>query len=168
MSATLVHSAPVAHEHRERLLRHIDQMPALADLMDNGPVDEFRVALVAMSDFMTELLVPHMAAAEQALFPQLDRMMQNRHSTVPLRREHDQIRAGIDDLVRLRGVADRGRLSMNEKVALRRIVFRLYALLKIHTSEELLYADLVEHGASPEAEKALAAAMEHSGTGRFE
>jgi hypothetical protein len=143
-------------------------MPALADLMDTGPVDEFRLALDAMCEFMTELLVPHMAAAELALFPQLERMMQNRHSAVPLRREHDQIRAGIADLVQLRGVAEREPLSMNEKVALRRIIFRLYALLKIHTSEELLYADLVEHGASPEAERALAAAMEHSGTGRFE
>jgi iron-sulfur cluster repair protein YtfE (RIC family) len=168
MTATLSHIAPVNAEHHQRLLRHVDRMPQVAELMDGGTQDEFRFALAETADFLTELLLPHMEAAERALFPELDRMMQNRHSTVPLRREHEQIRAAVQDLARLRGVADHGQLSMNEKVALRRIVFRLYALLKIHMAEELLYAELVEHSASPEAERALAAAMEHSGTGRFE
>jgi hypothetical protein len=168
MTATLSNVAPVSTEHHQRLIRHVDQMPRIAELMDSGTLEEFRAALDEAGDFLAELLVPHMEAAERALFPELERMMQNRHSTVPLRREHEQIRASIDDLARLRGLADLGTLSMNEKVALRRIVFRLYSLLKIHMAEELLYAELVEHGASPEAEKALAAAMEHSGTGRFE
>lgn len=168
MSTTLSDAAPVAREHHERLLRHVDRLPRIPDVMESGPQDEFRVELDEMCDFMTELLVPHMEATERALFPELERILQNRHSTLPLRREHDQIRSSIGDLVRLRGIADAGQLSMNEKVALRRIVFRAYALLKIHMAEELLYADLVEHGATPDAEKALAAAMEHSGTGRFE
>jgi hypothetical protein len=168
MTATMNHVAPVNAEHHQRLVRHVDRMPRVAELMDSGPLDEFRFSLDETGDFLAELLVPHMEAAERALFPELERMMQNRHSTLPLRREHEQIRSSIGDLARLRGVADRGPLSMNEKVALRRIVYRLYALLKIHMAEELLYAELVEHSASPEAEKALAAAMEHSGTGRFE
>jgi len=168
MTATVSIVAPVSTEHHQRLIRHVDRMPRIAELMDSGTLEEFRAALDDTGDFLAELLVPHMEAAERALFPELERMMQNRHSTVPLRREHEQIRASIDDLARLRGLADLGTLAMNEKVALRRIVFRLYALLKIHMAEELLYAELIEHGASPEAEKALAAAMEHSGTRRFE
>jgi iron-sulfur cluster repair protein YtfE (RIC family) len=165
---TATQTAPVSAEHHQRLVRHVDRLPQVAELMDGGTAEEFRRALDEAGDFLTDLLVPHMEAAERALFPQLERMMQNRHSTVPLRREHEQIRASIADLARLRSLADLGTLSMNEKVALRRIVFRLYSLLKIHMAEELLYAELVEHGASPEAEKALAAAMEHSGTGRFD
>jgi hypothetical protein len=57
-------------------------------------------------------------------------------------------------------------VSINDQTGLRRTIFRLYGLLKCHLAEELLYAEIVEHGASPEAEKALATAMEHSGTGR--
>lgn len=167
MSATLVHSAPVAREHHERLVRHIDQMPAVADMMERGAVDEFRFALDEMCDFMTELLVPHMEAAERALYPELERILQNRHSMTPMRREHAEIRAGVAELVRLRGVVDRGPLPTKDQIALRRIVFRLFGLLKVHLAEELLYAEIVEHGASAEAEQALATAMEHSGTGRF-
>jgi hypothetical protein len=117
---------------------------------------------------MTELLVPHMDAAERALYPELERMLQNRHSMTPMRREHTEIRSAVEELTRLRGIVDRTAPAMNDQIALRRTVFRLYGLLKCHLAEELLYAEIVEHGASPEAEKALATAMEHGATGRFE
>lgn len=166
MTTTLLHPAPIAAEHHERLLRHVDRMPQVAELMEVGPVDEFRAALGEMCDFMTNLLVPHMEAAERAMYPELERMLQNRHSMTPMRREHSEIRTGVAELVRLRAIADRTPLAINDQTALRRTIFRLYSLLKCHLAEELLYAEIVEHGASPEAEKALATAMEHSGTGR--
>ena len=168
MSTTLVHSAPIAREHHERLLRHVDQMPAIAELMERGPLDQFRFAYDEMCDFMTDLLVPHMEAAERAVYPELERLFQNRHSMTPMRREHGEIRSAVAELVRLRSVIARAPLSVKDQIALRRIIFRLFGLLKVHLAEELLYAEIVEHGASPEAEQALAAAMEHSGTGRFE
>ena len=168
MSTTLAHSAPIAREHHERLLVHVDRLPQICELMERGPVDQFRVALGEMCDFMTDLLVPHMEATERAMYPELERMLQNRHSMTPMRREHAEIRTGVTELVRLRGVADSTPLSINDQTALRRTIFRLYGLLKCHLAEELLYAEIVEHGASPEAERALATAMEHSGTGRVD
>ncbi len=167
MSATLTHSAPVAQQHHERLMSHVDRMPALADLMDRGTAEELRAALDEMVDFMAEVLMPHMEAAERALYPELERMMQNRHSMTPTRREHADIRAGVDELARLRSKVGPSSVSLKDQVALRRTIFRLYGLLKVHLAEELLYADIVEKGASPEAEAALAAAMEHTGTTRF-
>lgn len=163
MPATLVHSALVVQEHHERILRHVDRMPAIADLMDRGRFDEFRALLHETSQFMREQLVPHMDAAEGALFPELERMTQNRHSTRPLRREHEEMRADITEFVRLAALVERGPLAIGDQRALRRVLFRLYGMLKVHLAEELLYADIVEHGRSPEAEEALAAAMEHSG-----
>jgi hypothetical protein len=165
MSTTLLQSAPIAREHHERLLDHVDQMPHIAELMERGRVDELRIALAEMCNFMTDLLLPHMEAAERAMYPELERMLQNRHSMTPMRREHAEIRAGVAELARVRGIADRAPLSISDQTALRRTVFRLYSMLKCHLAEELLYAEIVEHGASPEAEKALATAMEHSGMG---
>ncbi|HEY8136055.1 MAG TPA: hemerythrin domain-containing protein [Candidatus Limnocylindrales bacterium] len=167
MSATLTHSAPVAQQHHERLMSHVDRMPALADLMDRGTAEELRAALYEMIDFMAEVLMPHMEAAERVLYPELERMMQNRHSMTPTRREHAEIRAGLADLARLRTRVASPSISLKDQVELRRTIFRLYGLLKVHLAEELLYADIVEKGASPQAEAALAAAMEHTGTARF-
>jgi hypothetical protein len=73
------------------------------------------------------------------------------------------MRSDITEFKRLAALVERGPLTIGDQGALRRVLFRIYGLLKVHLAEELLYADIVEHGRSPEAEEALAAAMEHSG-----
>ena len=167
MNATYVKEAPVAHEHHDRLVKHVDRMPRTGDLIDTGQPEELRFALDETCGFLTELLLPHMEAAERALYPELERLLQNRHSMTPMRREHDLIRAEVRKLEEIRkGLGDK-QLAPRDAIKLRRAIFQLYALLKIHLAEELLYADMVEHGASPEREAALATAMEHGGTTAF-
>ncbi len=153
----------VAHEHHERLTNHVDQMPATGDLIGAVSLDELRPRVDELAGFLTGLLIPHMEAAENSLYPELERMLQNRHSMTPMRREHTEIRGLVGDLVRLQADLDRGHFTTGEAVALRRVVFRLYALLKIHLAEEQLYLGIVEHGVSAEAADALAAAMKHAG-----
>ena len=167
MNATIAKEAPVVQEHHERLVKHVDRMPRTGDLIDSGQPGELRFALDETCGFLTELLVPHMEAAERGLYPELERMLQNRHSMTPMRREHDVIRAEIQNLEAIRSTVGDKPLSPREAIRLRRSLFQLYALLKIHLAEELLYADMVEHGASPERESALATAMEHAGTTSF-
>ena len=49
--------------------------------------------------FLTGPLLPHVEAAEQTLYPELERMYQNRHSMAPMRREHDEVRRLADDFI---------------------------------------------------------------------
>jgi hypothetical protein len=153
----------VAHEHHERLMRHVDQMPALGDLIGSAPLAELRPHLDEAATFLTGLLLPHMEAAEHTLYPELERMLQNRHSMAPMRREHTEIRQLVDELVLVRKHLDKDQLATGEAVALRRVIFRLYGLLKVHLAEELLYVGIIEHGVSADAAEALAAAMKHEG-----
>ncbi len=153
----------VAHEHHERLSQHVDQMPAAGDLIGTVPLDELRPRIDEVGEFLTELLIPHMETAEQTLYPELERLLQNRHSMTPMRREHAEIRALIAELGRIQKHLDEGHLTTGEAVALRRVVFRLYAFLKVHLAEEQLYLGIVEHGVSTEAAEALAAALKHPG-----
>lgn len=153
----------VSHEHHERLARHVDAMPAVGDLIGTVGVAELAPRVDEMCSFLTDLLVPHMEAAERALYPELERMLQNRHSMTPMRREHAEIRDLVDDLARRRTGVDQGRLTVADAVALRRVVFRLYALLKVHLAEEQLYLDIIKHGISDEVGETLASALEHAG-----
>ncbi len=114
----------VAHEHHERLMRHVDRMPVLGDRIGSVPVAELAPPLDEIASFLTGLLIPHMEAAERTLYPELERMLQNRHSMTPMRREHGEIRKLIDDLLRMQKDVDGGRLSTGEAVALRRVIFR--------------------------------------------
>ncbi len=160
MASTLPH---VAHEHHERLAHHIDHMPAVGDLLSTTGGAELESQVREMCSFLTDLLIPHMEASERALYPELERMLQNRHSMTPMRHEHTEIRGLIDELVRRSGRLGEVHVSVADVVGLRRLIFRLYSLLKVHLAEEQLYLGIVEHGVSADVGAALAAAMEHAG-----
>ena len=157
----------VSLEHHDRLMRHVDAMTAVGDLVGVAPATDLRPRVREVAEFLNGLLLPHMEAAEHALYPELERMLQNRHSMTPMRREHDEIRKLVAEVVRLQARLDAGSLNTGETVVLRRVVFRLYAMLKVHLAEENLYLRIIEHGVSAESAEKLAAAMDHSGITTF-
>ena len=157
----------VSLEHHDRLMRHLDDMTAVGDMVGHTPVADLRPHVDEVVGFLTGLLLPHMDAAEGTLYPELERMLQNRHSMTPMRREHDEIRKLVAELVRLRTRLDAGPLHTGETVALRRVIFRLYAMLKVHLAEEQLYLGIIAQGASAVDAERLAVAMDHSGITGF-
>lgn len=164
MTASLTH---ISLEHHERLTRHLDAMPAVGDLVGSAPVSELRPRVDQLAEFLNRLLLPHMEAAEKTLYGELERLLQNRHSMTPMRREHDEIRELVAELGRLQLLLAAGPLHTSDTVALRRVIFRMYAMLKVHLAEEQLYLGIIEHGVSAEGAAKLAAAMEHSGITAF-
>jgi len=153
----------VAHEHHERLLHHVNRMPEIGDAMLTAPAEQVRHDLQALGSFLRSTLLPHMEAAEATIYPEMERMLQNRHSMTPMRREHEQIRRLVADVGRLSADIDTRHLSLGRSIALRRVVFQLYALLKVHLAEEETYIRIVEHGVTADVGEALAAAMAHPG-----
>jgi iron-sulfur cluster repair protein YtfE (RIC family) len=151
----------VAHEHHERLLHHVDEMPAVGARLLAGDASEIKALATETSSFLTETLVPHMEAAERALYPELERMLQNRHSMSPMRREHDDLRRLVRSFVRLAGQLDEHVITTGTRLSIRRVLFQLYALLEIHLAEEEAYLHIVEHGVTDEAADVLAGALEH-------
>lgn len=160
MTATL---PQVSLEHHDRLMHHLDAMTAVGDMIGVAPITELRPSVDEVARFLTGLLLPHMEAAEHTLYPELERMLQNRHSMTPMRREHDEIRQLIAEFARLDDRLISGPPQTSELVTLRRVTFRLYAMLKVHLAEEQLYLGIIEHGVSADVAERLAAAMEHAG-----
>jgi hemerythrin-like domain-containing protein len=152
----------VSLDHHERLTHHLDAMTAVGDMVGSAPIAELRPRLDEIAAFLNGLLLPHMEAAENTLYRELERMLQNRHSMTPMRREHDEIRQLVAKLTRLQLQLGAGPLNTGDMVALRRVIFRLYAMLKVHLAEEQLYLGVIEHGVSAESAERLAAAMDHS------
>jgi hypothetical protein len=149
-----------AHEHHERLLERINRIPDMADALLTAKPDAALASIVEMRGFLAGTLLPHMEAAERALYPQLERMFQNRHSMAPMRREHDRIRELVGDFG---GLVDKdaGAISLGRTLALRRVLFSLYALLKVHLAEEEAYLRIVERGVPEDVADAVTAALEH-------
>jgi hypothetical protein len=149
-----------AHEHHERLLEHVNAIPAMADALLTSKPDEALVSIREMRGFLSGTLLPHMEAAERSLYPELERLFQNRHSMAPMRREHARIRelvAEFEGLVE----HDAGSVTLGRTLALRRVLFGLYALLKVHLAEEEAYLRIVKRGVPEDISDAVAAALEH-------
>ena len=153
----------VAHEHHERLLQDVNRMPETGDLLMTGDAVAVRRAAHETDVFLSGTLIPHVDAAERSLYPELERMLQNRHSMAPMRREHDELRRLVADFGRLTRQLDAGSISLGKRLALRRVLFQLYALLKIHLAEEEADLHVVDHGVSADVADLLAAALDHPG-----
>lgn len=151
----------VAHEHHERLLHHIDQIPALADSLLTARTDEARAGLAEMAAFLTGTLIPHVDAAERTMYPELERMFQNRHSMAPMRREHTEIRKLVTDLAGLTRQLAEGQVTIGRTLGIRRVMFQLYALLKVHLAEEEAYLRIVDRGVTTDIADIMAVAMNH-------
>jgi hypothetical protein len=154
-----MHTLPkVAHEHHDVLVPHVDALAAIADDIGTAQPAELSARLEAEHRFITSQLIPHMERAEETLYPQLERLMQNRHSMTPMRREHQELRALIDELAKLRTQS----LGFGARLRLRRVLFRMYAILKIHLAEEDAYVGVLDRNLSADEEEELARALAHA------
>lgn len=151
----------VTHEHHERLMHQVEGMPAVGAALLSAPMPELRPRLEELSHFLNDLLLPHIEAAERAIHPELERMLQNRHSMAPMRREHDEIRRLATEYTRLGAIVADGHVTLGNTLALRRVMFQLYALVKVHLAEEEAYIRMMDKGVSTDLADAVAAALEH-------
>jgi hypothetical protein len=151
----------VTHEHHERILHAVDRMPELADRLLTAKADAVRPDLAELSDFFTGSLLPHIDASERTLYPELERMFQNRHSMAPMRREHEEVRRLIATFVTQAADLQAGPITLGKALAIRRVMFQLYSVIKIHLAEEEAYLRIVDRGVTGDVADMLAAAMEH-------
>ncbi len=142
------------HEYHERINLMLDGLPGLANLLDERPLPtRFEERYASLYAFVTGTLLPHMDIVEVTLYPELDRLMQNRHSMVQMRREHQELKGLIERLGDFGEAIEVGALGPAGSIGLRRILYRLYALLKVHLAEEEEYLRVLEHNLS-DAEQA--------------
>jgi hypothetical protein len=56
------------------------------------------------------------------------------------------------------------RMSEGDEIGLRRVLYRLFAMLKVHLAEEELYLGVLDRNLSAEEKDALAQGIDHAGT----
>jgi len=150
-----------AHQHHDVLLPHVDGLVALADRIGRVPVPILRPELTTAHDFLSGQLIPHMAMAEQRLYPRLEELLTDTKAMAPLEREHAEVRRLIralgENLAHLHDP-----LAPGQAIVLRRILYRLFAIIKVHLSEEEEYQRVLERHISPDEARAIARSMEHA------
>ena len=151
-----------SHEHHARIQPHVDRLPQLAAQLDREPETGFAAEFAAEYRFIVGTLVPHMAAIETTLYDRLDALMAGRHSMAPMRAEHDDLRHLIAVLGAYRARLKAGTLDNADVIGLRRALYRLYSLLKVHLAEEELYLAVLDRNLSGAEQDELARGIEHA------
>jgi hypothetical protein len=154
--------ARASHEHHGRLIVHVDRLAELAAELDGGVTPAFLDACEAEHRFIVEQLLPHMEAIEATLYGELERLMEGRHSMAPMRREHADLRRLIEATGAYHDLVTSGRLGPAETVGLRRALYRLHALLRVHLAEEELYLRVLEGNLGEAEKEELARGIEHA------
>lgn len=154
--------ARTSHEHHDRLIAHVDRLAELAGELDGGITPGFIEACEGEHHFIVEELLPHMEAIESTLYGELERLMQGRHSMASMRREHDALRRLVDSLAGYHDLVVGGTLEGAQAMGLRRALYRLHALLRVHLAEEELYLRVLEGNLGEEQKAALARGIEHA------
>lgn len=149
-------------DHHARLMPHVDRLAVLAELI--GQVDCTSVHALFEDEYRIVVgqLVPHMRAIETTLYAELERLMGKRHSMAPMRQEHEEMQRLIEVMGRYRQHVAGCRLGTVEALALRRALYRLYSILKVHLAEEELYLEVLERNLTDEEKNALARGLGHA------
>ena len=145
-------------EHKE-LLPHIESFCTVADSVGDAPIDRLRKDVDTVYDFLIRELIPHAQAEESALYPTVGRLLCTEDSTAPMRRDHTEIWKLTQELAPLRQQLSKAdALTLK---ALRRILYGLYALVKVHfAKEEEIYLPLLDSRLSAEAVRQMVEHME--------
>jgi soluble P-type ATPase len=119
-----------------RLMPEVDRLRTLADRLDELTPESARRELEALRIFLDERLVPHEKSDEQVLYPLVAERIGGNDPTAAMSRAHME----IAHLARLFGrlVADLpdGPIGPEDLRDLRRILYGLHAVLKMHFAQE--------------------------------
>lgn len=150
---------PLRDEHQE-LLPSIDALRTVADSVGEVPVAVLRHQLDAAYEFLAYHLMPHAQAEEQVLYPAVAKVLGAPEATATMSRDHTEISRLTAELASLRSqLAEAATYSTLEK-ALRRVLYGLYTLIKLHfAKEEEVYLSLLDARLPPDDTQRMLAAM---------
>jgi Hemerythrin HHE cation binding domain len=153
-----------SEDHHARLLPHVDRLLVLADMVGHVECDAVHALYEEEYAFIVGQLVPHMEAIEATLYDRMEGVLGGHHSMAPMRAEHAAMKQLVEELGRYRRHAEGCSWSAVEGLALRRALYRLHAILKVHLSEEELYLAVLDRTLDDDERDWLARGIAHAMT----
>jgi hemerythrin-like domain-containing protein len=151
---------PLRDEHKE-LFPYVDRIRQVAELIDEAPLAELRSGVEEIYDFLASHLKPHAEAEEAALYPVVQRVLGSPDATKTMSRDHVEVGLYIQDLDALRKQLSNDILMPVEIKSLRRVLYGVYALVKVHfAKEEEVYLPILDQRLTSETAKEMFEAME--------
>jgi iron-sulfur cluster repair protein YtfE (RIC family) len=126
---------PLRDEHRD-LMPQIDALQTLADAVGKAPAGEIVRNLDATTAFLANHLLVHAQAEEQVLYPTVAKVLGAPAATATMSRDHVAINQMTTDLQALRRTLNSAYLTISDEQALRRLLYGLHTLVRVHLAKE--------------------------------
>src|SRR6266480_6687427 len=155
----------VRDEHTE-LVSRSELLRIVADSIgSSASAESNREGVGQASTFLMHHLIPHAQAEEQVLYPTVGRLLRTLEATDTMSRDHLEIIRLTEELESLRLHLFYAPLTESKEQALRRVLYGLYAIIKLHLAkEEEIYLPILEARLPAEEMDRLVEAMERTVT----
>jgi iron-sulfur cluster repair protein YtfE (RIC family) len=151
---------PLRDEHKE-LYPQIELLRQTADVVNESLTTQAHDRIEQAYNFLTRQLVAHAHAEEAALYPTVQKIMGSDLSTATMVRDHVEIARLTEELDSLRVHKSQLTITSIQTAALRRVLYGLYAVLKLHLAkEEEIYLPLLDSKLTAEEAKSMFETME--------
>ncbi|QIM20876.1 heavy metal translocating P-type ATPase [Phycicoccus sp. HDW14] len=121
-------------EQHDAVLSEVEQIRAVADGLSSDEID--LAPTRRLLERLEATLVPHERADEQLLVPLVSRALGGTDATAALSRTHAEIEYQVGRLRRLLASTDGQPADEGDVVELRRLLYGLYAVLRLHNAQE--------------------------------
>jgi iron-sulfur cluster repair protein YtfE (RIC family) len=164
----MTRTQPLRDEHAE-LYPHVEALATAGDAVGSLPLDELLAKVDDSYQFLAEHLIPHAHAEEAVLYPVVGRLVGAVEATSTMERDHVEVATLTEELAALRArLATVDRLDDELTSGLRRVLYGLHAVVKVHfAKEEEVFLPILDAKLTDADAAALFAAMDHAGHGHL-
>jgi iron-sulfur cluster repair protein YtfE (RIC family) len=153
---------PLRDEHKE-LYPDVEMLRLAAEAIKPDLSTFDRRLIDRAYDFLAHHLLPHAQAEEAALYPAVQQVMGAPSGTATMSRDHVEVERLTAELGALRDQVNGLSLAEDQVHALRRVLYGLYAVVKLHfAKEEEVYLPLLDAGLTPDDAAEMFAKMEEA------
>jgi heavy metal translocating P-type ATPase len=123
-------------DEHHAIRRDIERIRAAADSLGRASPSEALDRVREVHRLLVDEIGPHESAEEEHLYPTLNRLIGGSDPTGPMSRAHIEITHQIRQLGQLLDEIDPSGPDEDEASELRRLLYGLYAVLRLHTAQE--------------------------------
>jgi iron-sulfur cluster repair protein YtfE (RIC family) len=135
---------PLRDEHKE-LYPQVESLRLAGDAINTSLTSSAYARIEEAYSFLTRQLLPHAQAEDKALYPMVQKAMGAAQATATMSRDHIEVARLTEELGTLRVHKSQLTITSIQAMALRRVLYGLYTLVKLHfAKEEEIYLPLLD------------------------
>jgi hemerythrin-like domain-containing protein len=133
------------------LRRYVERLQEVADAVGDVPLATLREQIHDVHNLLSGYLIPHAEAEDHVIYPLVAEMLHTLEGIQAMNRDHVEIRRYAAELIALEPKLSEARLRRVNANALRRILYGLAAVLRLHLDQEDVYLGLLSVHLTPDA-----------------